>query len=180
MGNRREILQEFQNCREPSRLTVVQGGNSGGQQRPEDSGTFPDERNPHETSSQTPQIRLEVRPEDAPAPDGTSDGSTTSVDVTRPAPQGHVENEGHSAPKRRSADADRAPAKRGRRAKKWLIRVNAINPERHPEFLGYSGHPYAGMKADERIEAITTFCARLWARTCEEMSRNAHVQAKAA
>jgi hypothetical protein len=49
--------------------------------------------------------------------------------------------------------------------------VKAVPPETYPQFMGYPGHPCAGMTPEERIEDLTILCARLWARTCQDMAR---------
>jgi len=70
-----------------------------------------------------------------------------------------------------SAVAAQASRPRGRRPQKWVVRVTAIDPQTHPEFLRNPRHPCAGMKPEDRLEDIISFCARLWARTCEDIAK---------
>jgi hypothetical protein len=56
-----------------------------------------------------------------------------------------------------------------------VVRVKAVDPQRYADFVRYLGHPCAGMKPEERLEDLSTLCARLWARTCEDMARLRHV-----
>ncbi len=51
------------------------------------------------------------------------------------------------------------------------MRVRAIDPQKYAQFLRNPHHPFACMKPEDRDEDISTFCARLWARTCEDTAR---------
>jgi nicotinamide mononucleotide adenylyltransferase len=51
------------------------------------------------------------------------------------------------------------------------VRVKVIDPQKYPEFLRRPDNPFTGMKAEERLEDIVAFCARLWARTCQDTER---------
>lgn len=61
--------------------------------------------------------------------------------------------------------------RRGRPHHKWVVRVTAIDAQTHPKFLRNSRHPCAGMKPEDRLEDLISFCARIWARTCEDVAK---------
>jgi len=46
-----------------------------------------------------------------------------------------------------------------------------IDPRKYAEFLRNMNNPFAGTDPEGRKEDIVSFCARLWARTCEDRTR---------
>jgi hypothetical protein len=156
MGERQEDF------REPERLLAVEENSDGLHRRPPPPGASPHQEASHEARPQRAPASLPVHPQMVPAP--RVGGVPSPSDV--PSPDDHEDA-------RRTADVVRAPSKRGRgrRAQKWVVRVTAIDPQTHPEYLRNSRHPFADMKPEDRLEDLITFCARLWARTCEDMAR---------
>ena len=59
---------------------------------------------------------------------------------------------------------ERRGRKSGRPKNRWKIRVVRIDPRKYPQFIRDSGHPFALMAAEARIDEIDSFCARLRAR----------------
>lgn len=65
-----------------------------------------------------------------------------------------------------------APSPRGRRRRKiWKIRVTTIDPKKYAGFLRTLDNPFADTDPAQRVEDILSFCARLWARTCQDIER---------
>ena len=62
-------------------------------------------------------------------------------------------------------------ARLARRGRRWVVRVTAIDPLKYPDFRKNPDTPFIRMEPDQRIEEIVSFCARLWARTCEDAAR---------
>jgi hypothetical protein len=46
-----------------------------------------------------------------------------------------------------------------------------IDPRKYAEFLRNMNNPFADTDPERRKEDIVSFCARLWARTCEDRAR---------
>ncbi len=51
--------------------------------------------------------------------------------------------------------------------------MERIDPATYPKFRNDKDHPLANMTPDQRKEEIDSFCAKLWARICQENVRNA-------
>lgn len=175
MGGTKVLVRGEPDFLEPSPLGPVEGNGSGRQRRPDSSGLSSAERARHETPPHHPQAHGSLCsecPARADRPSEEAPGPAPSGFPLLP-PQGHEGDQGGHLAEERSAEVGRAHRKRGggRRRKNWVIRVRAIAPETYPKFMRYRDHPCANMEPEERLEDITTFCARLWARTCEDMAR---------
>lgn len=163
---------------EPSRAWTVIGGGSSQDRRPGTAGASPEEEAHHEAQVAGSPPPLPVRPEVPPQPDSRGGDSAAPAPCFGGIPSPNTgEVEGDRSAERRPTGADGAPRKRGRGRppRKWVVRVRAIDPQQYADFLRYLGHPCAGMKPEERMEDLSTLCARLWARTCEDMARQRHV-----
>jgi len=68
---------------------------------------------------------------------------------------------GHASPKR-------GP---GRPRRRWVIHVKGIEPGKYPDLDRNPENPFSYLDPDARMEEIISFCARLWARTCQDMVR---------
>ncbi len=69
---------------------------------------------------------------------------------------------------------------RGQRRKKWRIHVTSIKPDKYPTYQRDPDNPFSTMETKARLHEIETFCARLWARTCQEAARTSAGSAKVA
>lgn len=82
----------------------------------------------------------------------------------------------------RQGAAGHASRKRGpgRPRRRWIIHVKSIEPGKYPELERNPENPFSYLDPEARMEEIISFCARLWARTCQEMvrRRSAEVEAK--
>lgn len=175
MGETKEFRGGEAEFHEPSRpWTVIERGR-GRDRRPGPPGASPGKEARHDAHLSPHQADLPVRPENPPGLDRRAEGTSASAPSSVPVlpPQGHDEAQGDRPKERRSANAGSAPRKRGRGRlpKKWVVRVRAIDPEKYAQFMRYPRHPCAGMKPEDRLEDISTFCARLWARTCQDTAR---------
>ncbi len=182
MGETEEIRGEEAEFREHFRPWPVIIGGGSGHRRPGPPGASPEEEARHEAHVPYVQTPLFVRPEDR----DRFDQRPREAEVLAPPgvpvvpPQGHDPVPDDRPAERRPAHAGRASSKRGRGrpSKRWVIHVKAIDPARYAQFMRYPGHPCAGMKPEDRLEDISAFCARLWARTCEGAARPQPAAAK--
>jgi len=158
---------------EPFGRKTVQEIGGKGHRRPGLAGPSSTKRPCHETHSHSAQARLPDRSEVPARAASGAENLGATAGVPSPSPPRHDQDAPDRSTERRTAHAGHARKKRrrGRPPKKWVVQVRAINPLNHPEFLRPPRHPFAGMKLEDRIEDISTFCARLWARTCEDMAR---------
>ena len=172
MGNEATFRQGEADFREPSLPSAVKGGGSGRDRRPGPPGASPEEEARHEAPPQHLEAHLSVRPEEADRADRgpkEREGPAPSGMLLFP-PQGHDQAQAHRQADRRSVDAGRAPQRR-RRRKIWTVQVRMIDPKKYAEFLRTLDNPFADTGPAQRVEDIISFCARLWARTCQDRER---------
>jgi hypothetical protein len=60
---------------------------------------------------------------------------------------------------------------RGRRQKRWRVRVVRIDARKYPQFLRDPDHPFIGMAPEARVAEIDSFCARLWVQNVKSRSQ---------
>ncbi len=165
--------------REPARPWTVLEGGRGQDRRPGPPGASPEDEACHEASANDPRAPLPVRPHLPPGPDSgaASREAAPAPGLRRLPAAGDREAQRDRPEEGRSAHAGVASPKRGRGRppRKWVVRVRAAAPGAYAEFRRYLGHPCAGMTAEERLEGLSTLCARLWARTCQETLRQRHM-----
>ena len=53
------------------------------------------------------------------------------------------------------------------------MHVQPIDPRKYPELESNPENPFSSMDADKRMQEIVSFCAQLWARTCDDATRKA-------
>jgi len=49
--------------------------------------------------------------------------------------------------------------------------VKAIDPGKYPELEHNPENPFSSLDPAGRMEEIVSFCAQLWARTCQDITR---------
>lgn len=168
--------------REPSGPGAVNESSDGLHRRTASAGASSDSEARHEARPIRPPPPLPLHPENAPVTIDRVKGDDRSPapSVSRISSPGEDQAPGDRPGQRGPADADRAPGtrKRGRRPQKWSIRVSAIDPQTHPDYLRKSQYPYTSMELQDRVEDIVSFCARLWARTCQDTAGKTNAMRK--
>lgn len=159
---------------EPSPIEPVIGNGTGQDRRPGPPGASRNSEANHEVPPDHPQAALAVCPEDADRAGGCekTEGPAPSCFRLLPPPS-LDQTQGDRSAGGRSVDAGRPARNRrgGRPPRKWTVRVRAVDLAKYPQFLRNPHHPFACMKLEDRIEDLISFCARLWARTCEDVAR---------
>lgn len=97
------------------------------------------------------------------------------------APIRKPEGGGDCAVEEATANTSRTTRKRGRgRPRKvWIIHVKAIDPGKYPELERNPMNPFSYLDPEARTEEILSFCAQLWARTCQDIVRRQFAAKKA-
>ncbi len=175
MANMKDFSRGEAECREPSPPDAVEEGGSGQDRRPGPPGASPEEEAPYEARLSSHQTDLSVRPEVAPRADHGPEetGRPAPSGILFFPPQGHDEAQGDHQAGGRSVDARPASRKRGRGRppKRWVVRVKAIDPGKYPELEHNPENPFSSLEPARRMEEIVSFCAQLWARTCQDITR---------
>ena len=72
------------------------------------------------------------------------------------------------------------PGIRGQRRKTWTVHVSSIDSGKYPAFQRDPDNPFSCMEVEKRLHEIDSFCARLWARTCQEVASKSVTSQKVA